>query len=194
MKTPLLAAIRCSLMFTAVTAFCVATPAKANTITTFNVSGTGERVATITGTTFGGTMTIDVTAGTLTAIDLSFQGVSPFNTINESVPFGTFSWRVSAGNGDMDLLTLLFATGHTPGSLVGFIGGFDFIFGLGVQDIGPHPRLLFDITSGSIFPSLTSPPVPDEGSSLTLLGIALPCLLGLVALRRKLPLLRGRKS
>ena len=63
MKTLILAAIRCSLMFTAVTAFCVATPAKANTITTFNVSGTGERVATITGTTFSGTMTIDVTAG-----------------------------------------------------------------------------------------------------------------------------------
>jgi len=76
MKTLILAAIRCSLMFTAVTAFCVANPAKANTITTFNVSGTGERVATITGTTFSGTMTIDVTAGTLTAIDLSFQGVS----------------------------------------------------------------------------------------------------------------------
>jgi hypothetical protein len=187
MKTPLLAAIRCSLRFTAVTAFCVATPAKANTITTFNVSGTGERVATITGTTFSGTMTIDVTAGTLTAIDLSFQGVSPFNTINESAPFGTSSWRVSAGNGDMDLLTLLFETGHTPGSLVGFTGGFQDIFGLGVQDIGPHPRLLFDITGGSIFPSLTTPPVPDEGSSLTLLGIALPCVLGFCLVRRRLP-------
>jgi hypothetical protein len=185
MKTLILAAIRCSLMFTAAAAFCVANPAKANTITTFNVSGTGERVATITGTTFGGTMTIDVTAGTVTAIDLSFQGVSPFNTINESAPFGTFSWRVSAGNGDMDLLTLLFETGHTPGSLVGFTGGFHTIFGLGVQDIGPHPRLLFDITSGSIFPPLTSPPVPDEGSSLTLLGIALPCLLGFCLARRK---------
>ena len=186
MKTPLLAAIRCSLMFNAVTAFCVATPAKANTITTFNVSGTGERVATITGTTFGGTMTIDVTAGTLTAIDLSFQGVSPFNTINESVPFGTFSWRVSAGNGDMDLLTMLFTTGHTPGSLVGFTGGFGAIFGLGVQDIGPHPRLDYDITGGSIFPPLTSP-VPDKGSSLTLLGIALPCLLGFCLVRGRLP-------
>jgi hypothetical protein len=186
MKTLILAAIRCSLIFTAVTAFCVATPAKANTITTFNVSGTGERVATITGTTFSGTMTIDVTAGTLTAIDLSFQGVSPFNTINESAPFGTSSWRVSAGNGEMDLLTLLFETGNTPGSLVGFTGGFQDIFGLGVQDIGPHPRLLFDITGGSIFPSLTSP-VPDEGSSLTLLGIALPCVLGFCLVRRRLP-------
>jgi hypothetical protein len=187
MKTPLLAAIRCSLRFTAVTAFCVATPAKANTITTFNVSGTGERVATITGTTFSGTMTIDVTAGTLTAIDLSFQGVSPFNTINESAPFGTSSWRVSAGNGDMDLLTLLFETGHTPGSLVGFTGGFQDIFGLGVQDIGPHPRLLFDITGGSIFPPPLPSPVPDEGSSLTLLGIALPCVLGFCLVRRRLP-------
>ena len=186
MKTLILAAIRCSLILAAVAALSVAYPAKANTITTFNVSGTGERVATITGTTFSGTMTIDVTAGTLTAIDLSFQGVSPFNTINESVPFGTFSWRVSARNGDMDQLTLLFETGHTPGSLVGFTGGFQDIFGLGVQDIGPNPRLLFDITGGSMFPSLTSP-VPDEGSSLTLLGIALPCVLGFCLVRRRLP-------
>jgi hypothetical protein len=185
MKTLILAAIRCSLILAAVAALSVAYPAKANTITTFNVSGTSEPLAPFTGTTFSGTMTIDVTAGTLTAIDLSFQGLSPFNTINESVPFGTFSWRVSAGNGDMDLLTLLFGTGHTPGSLVGFTGGFGAIFGLGVQDIGPHPRLDYDITGGSIFPPLTSP-VPDEGSSLTLLGIALPCLLGLAALRRKL--------
>jgi len=185
MKTLILAAIRCFLTFTAAAAFCVANPAKANTITTFNVSGTTEPLTPFTGTTFSGTMTIDVTAGTLTAIDLSFQGLSPFNTINESVPFGTFSWRVSAGNGDMDLLTLLFETGHTPGSLVGFIGGFDFIFGLGVQDIGPHPRLDYDITGGSIFPSLTTPPVPDEGSSLTLLGIALPCLLGFCLARRR---------
>jgi hypothetical protein len=83
-----------------------------------------------------------------------------------------------------DLLTLLFETGHTPGSLVGFIGGFDFIFGLGVQDIGPHPRLDYDITGGGIFPPLTSP-VPDEGSSLTLIGIALPCLLGFSLVRRR---------
>jgi hypothetical protein len=186
MKTLILAAIRCSLMFTAAAAFC-ANPAKANTITTFNVSGTTEPLAPFTGTTFSGTMTIDVTAGTLTAIDLSFQGLSPFNTINESVPFGTFSWRVSAGNGDMDLLTLLFETGHTPGSLVGFTGGFQDIFGLGVQDIGPHPRLDYDITGGSIFPSLTTPPVPDEGSSLTLLGIALPCVLGFCLVRRRPP-------
>jgi hypothetical protein len=183
MKTLIFAAIRCSLMFTAVTAFCVANPAKANTITTFNVSGTSEPLAPFIGTTFSGTMTIDVTAGTLTAVDLSFQGLSPFNTIDASAPFGTFSWRVSASNGDLDLLTLLFTTGHTPGSLVGFTGGT--IFGLGVQDIGPHPRLDYDITGGGIFPSLTTPPVPDEGSSLTLLGIALPCLLGFSLVRRR---------
>ena len=86
-------------VLTAVAALSFAHPAKANTITTFNVSGTRVPGAGFTGTTFGGTITIDVTAGTVTAIGVSFQGLSPFNTINLSLPFGTSDWTVNANGG-----------------------------------------------------------------------------------------------
>jgi len=54
------------LALTAVTALSVAYPAKADTITTFNVSGTCTPFTPFTGTTFSGTITIDVAAGTAT--------------------------------------------------------------------------------------------------------------------------------
>ena len=53
----------------------------ANTITTFNVSGTCQPNGPLKGTTYSGTLTIDVTAGTVTAMDVRFQGLSPFTTI-----------------------------------------------------------------------------------------------------------------
>jgi len=68
MKTLILAAIRGSLILTAVAALSVAYPAKA---TMFNVSGTCTPFGTFTGTTFSGTLTIDVTTGTLTYINVS---------------------------------------------------------------------------------------------------------------------------
>jgi hypothetical protein len=169
------------LALTAVAALSVAYPAKANTITTFNVSGTCTPLAPFTGTTFGGTLTIDVTAGTVTAIDVSFQGLSPFNTILLSQPFGTSDWVVTAGNGvsqTSHVLFLDFTTGHTPGSLVGFTGGT--IFQGEVADALLQEDAYFPLNG-----SITAPAsVPDEGSSLTLLGIALPCLLGFLLVRR----------
>ena len=153
--------------------------AKANTITTFNVSGTCLPFPPLTGTTFAGTLTIDVTAGTITAIDVSFQGLSPFNTIISSNTFNQSDWSLFAGNSGFEKLRLLFTTGHTPGSLVGFTGGT--IFGFSNVDnfngIGTPAYLNL---SGSI----TAPTsVPDAGSTLPLLSFA---SLGLLALRRKL--------
>jgi hypothetical protein len=157
----------------------VTQPAKANTITTFNVSGTCFGVAPgLTGTTFSGTLTIDVTAGTVTALDVIFQGLSPFNTIVLSNTVPQSDWFVSAGNSGFEVLRLLFTTGHTPGSLVGFTGGT--ISGNDVDNFNGIGSPAYFITGGSI----TAPPsVPDAGSTLPLLGFA---SLGLVALRRKL--------
>jgi hypothetical protein len=155
----------------------VTQPAKANTITTFNVSGTCTPTAPFTGTTFDGTLTIDVTAGTVTAIDVGFQGLSSFNTVTLSAPIGPSVWQVDARNGELLFLTLVFTTGHTPASLVGFTGGTIFD---GAVINAVTGFLAYDDLTGSI----TAPAgVPDAGSTLPLLGFA---SLGLVALRRKL--------
>ena len=174
MKTLILAAIRCSLMFTAVAALSVAYPAKA---TMFDVSGTCIPGAGFTGTTFSGTLTIDVTTGTLTGINVSFQGLSAFTHIDGSFAAGTSDWEVFASNvGINDELTLEFTTGHTPGSLVGFTGGSI----VGNDVISTVSGTAYTITGGSLTPATA---VPDGGSTVSLLGFA---LLGLAALRRRL--------
>ena len=164
------------LVITAVAALSLAHPAKANTITTFNVSGTCTPFGAFTGTTFGGTITIDVTGGSVTAIDLSFLGVTHFTPITSSGPNQTEAdqWHIDSFLNDGYLLQLDFTT---PGSLVGFTGGT--IVGNEVRYL-PTQGLAYNNFNGSI----TAPgSVPDGGSSLMLLGFA---LLGLVALRRKL--------
>ena len=95
----------------------------ANTITTFNVSGTCQPfLPGFTGTTYSGTLTIDVTAGTVTAMDVRLQGLSPFTTINDSGPASTSDWGITAGSDESYALELSFTTGHIPGSLVGLHG------------------------------------------------------------------------
>ena len=174
MKTLIPGAIRCSLILAAVAALSVACPAKA---TMFNVSGTCTPFGTFTGTTFSGTLTIDVTTGTLTDINVSFQGLSAFTSIINSFAVGTSDWEVLAANTGINAgLDLEFTTGHTPGSLVGFTGGS--IVGNGVnRTVG---GTAYTITGGSLTPAAG---VPDGGSTVSLLGFG---LLGLDALRRKL--------
>ncbi len=113
----------------------------------------------------------------MTAIDVSFQGLSPFNAIFASQPVRTSNWHVEARNSLFYVLFLDFTTGHTPGSLVDFTGGTisgSFVF------YGPTGVPVYIINGGSI----TAPAgVPDGGSTVSLLGFA---ALGLVALRRKL--------
>jgi hypothetical protein len=171
MKTLIFAAIRCSLMFTAVAALSVAYPAKA---TMFDVSGTCTPGTGFTGTTFSGTLTIDVTAGTVTGIHVSFQGLSAFNSILGGHATGTSDWVIFATNvGINDGLNLEFTTGHTPGSLVGFTGGSI----VGDDVTSTVGNMGYNITGGSVTPA-----VPDGGSTVSLLGFA---LLGVAALRRK---------
>jgi hypothetical protein len=163
------------LALTAVAALSVAYPAKADM---FKVSGTCTPFGTFTGTTFSGRLTIDVTTGTVTGIKVSFQGFpSAFTFISSSFAKGTSDWEVTAFdtgiNGSLDLM---FTTGHTPGSLVGFTGGSI----VGNDVISTVSGTAYTITGGSLTPATA---VPDGGSTVSLLGCA---LLGLAALRRKL--------
>ena len=110
------------------------------------------------GTTYSGTLTIDVTTGTVTAMDVSFQGLSPYNTINDSGPSSTSDWRITAVNADgVYTLGLSFTTGHTPGSLVGFTGGT--IIGDGVTN---PDQPAYEALNGSIT-AVVPAPLPDEG-------------------------------
>jgi hypothetical protein len=165
------------LALTAVAALSVAYPAKADM---FKVSGTCTPGPGFTGTTFSGRLTIDVTTGTVTGINVSFQGLSPFTFIDNSFAAGTSNWEVLAFNAGINAgLNLEFTTGHTPGSLVGFTGGA--IVGNAVNStvINTIAGTDYTITGGSLTPA----GVPDGGSTVSLLACA---LLGLAALRRKL--------
>jgi hypothetical protein len=163
-------------------ALSLAHPAKAtDIITTFDVSGTCVPSAPFTGTTFGGTLTIDVTAGTVTAIDVTFQGLSPFNTVVESFGESSSNWSLLAGNGTVgDKLSLVFTTTHTPASLVGFTGGPIFAGQVANDTV---PTLFYFGIQGSI-----TAPVPDSGSTLGLLSLSVVALLGATRLRFPLKL------
>lgn len=97
--------------------------ARAAVITTFDVSGTAAPIPLLTGTTFSGTLTLDVTSGTVTAEDVPFPGLSAFDMLTFSGPFQTSNWTVTAFDSSVDELTFDFTTTKKLGSLVGFTGG-----------------------------------------------------------------------
>ena len=90
------------------------------------------------------------------------------------VPQGYVSGAALSSSATWNNVTLA-SLGVTPGI-------YGWAWGTGLEDQN------FDL---EIKPLGVPPPVPDGGSTVSLLGCA---LLGLAALRRKLPLLRGRKS
>jgi len=91
-------------------------------------------------------------------MDVRFQGLSPFTTINESNPSSSTSdWGMTAGSDESFVLELSFTTGHTPGSLVGFTGGT--IIGDGVTN---PDQPAYEALNGSIT-AVVPAPLPDEG-------------------------------
>jgi hypothetical protein len=145
--------------------------AKADTITTFDISGNFSSPPP--GGTFGGTLAVDVTNGTLSSVDITFPGLAAFNNVAVSASFNG-GWTLSVDNSTDEALILDFTT-TMPSSLVGFSGGT--IDGFVVFDITTGDKL-FELLSGTIAPA----PIPDQASSLTLLALATS---GLLALRRR---------
>jgi len=162
--------------------------ARADTITTFAVSGTAQNVSggslgscqARATCGFSGTLTIDVTSGFVTTVDISFPGLSRFDLRGNSFSTGTSDWKISALNLP-DLLGLKFTTTKTPGSLLGFTGGS--IVG-GQIDNPLNFKFFYTNLRGSITPVLV--PIP-EPSSLALLssGLLGSLALGLVGRRSK---------
>jgi hypothetical protein len=145
--------------------------AKANTITTFDVFGTFT--IPYSGT-FGGTLTVDVTNGTVSSVDIIFPGLADFNFVVQSHPWpAPPGWILAVANFPQeDGLNLTFTT-TMPNSLVGFNGGT--ITGGDVFNL-PTLQDLFVNFSGSIAPAT------DQASTLVLLALGAS---GLLALRRR---------
>ena len=152
--------------------------AQADTTSIFDVSGTALNDSTgmlgscASGATcaFSGTLTIDVTNGNLTAMDITFPGLASFTSPQFSDPEGGSVWFIGALNGSgSDALTIFFTTTMTPASLVDFTGGS--IIGVEVLKNATSAPEYSDL-SGSI----TQAPVP-ESSSLALISLGLGALL-----------------
>lgn len=156
----------------------------ADTVTTFEVSGTAFNISPMlpalcpfgdtTPCTFSGTLNVDVTAGKITAVDINFPEILPFDVVDSSGANGASDWELVAGDGPSgEELDLLFTTGSTPGSLVGFDGGSQI---LGTSAGGTIDEAYFTNLTGHI-------DVP-EPASLVLMLAGL-CASGLFALRRR---------
>lgn len=145
--------------------------AHADTMSTFDVSGNALNTsggslgtcASFATCTFSGTLTIDVTGGTVTAADITFPGLAAFTDLGTSGPFGkTGLWELVEGNGSglgAEALDLLFTTSEAPASLVGFTGGS--ILGIEVFAPATGPILYFNLI-GAITPATTATPEPSS--------------------------------
>jgi len=137
--------------------------ARANTITTFLVSGTAENISGMTldscvylaRCAFSGMFTVDTTTGTVesSGLDITFPGLPTFDTLDMSGPAIIGGWGLVVLSSS-DGLGFIFTTPN-PSSLVGFTGG--------LINSGLDGRLDYSIISGSITPA-------PEPSSLVLLA------------------------
>jgi hypothetical protein len=161
--------------------------ARADTVSTFDVSGNAVNVSTGSldscgagaSCPFSGTLTVDVTTGKVDGADITLPGLSAFETVVLSTSAFPSDWKISATNSSADVLTLDFNTDKKPGSLVGFDGAS--ISSLGVTDAaGGH---LYGSLSGNITPGVTTP--TPEPSSLGSLAAALLTASGIFAWRKR---------
>jgi hypothetical protein len=143
--------------------------ALADTISTFDVSGTATNVSggsldsCANGATcaFLGMFQVDTTNDTVesSGFDIVFPGLTAFDTPVLEGPSPP-DWLIIANNSSSDALIFLFSTAPTPGSLVGFTGGTI----LGTKVNNPSFAALYDVTGGSITP------VPEPSSLVPLAG------------------------
>ena len=209
MKILILAAVRCSLIFTAVTASLFSVqPAQAYTVTLeqmgSNVVANGSGAINLTGLSF---LASGTQGGAILQPPIGAIVTGTTDSANVTF-FSGFSGPTSFGSGNGDIAS------SGSGDRVGIVG----LFGqLSVPDgyVSGAALLSSATWNNATFASLGVTPgtyvwtwgtgvvnqnfrliiggagVPDGGSTVSLLGFA---LVGLAALRRKLPLLRGRKS
>jgi hypothetical protein len=143
------------------------TLALADTITTFDVSGPATNIsggslgscASGASCPYAGTLTVDVTAGTVDGASISFPGLTPFVFVSFSEPELT-DWTITVESSE-NTLGLLFTT-TTPSSLVDFDGG-TILTGLVTVTAFPTQGL-YNIESGTITP------VPEPSSLVPLAG------------------------
>jgi hypothetical protein len=143
--------------------------ARADTITTFDVSGTSqgaEGQSCNQDCPFFGTLTVDVTAGSALAGQISFllrdDVFLTFTHLADSRPTedGTM-WEIGFSEPRGPSLGMVFTTTPTPGSLVGFTGGT-------IVD-GAVPLPTYENLKGSIMPV----GIPEPGTLLLLSPILL---------------------
>ena len=219
MKTLILAAIRCSLMFTAVTASLFSTrPAQANYIVTLkqmgaNVVATGSGAFDLTGLPVkarGSSQPLiqpflgNIVTGSSSSNSCDTYGTTITGPSNFGI--GIETGLVSIGTGD--LVGMAFNGGHENESFllvpVGYVSGTalsssatynNLTLGAPVVTPGTYVWTWGDGADQSftlkIIGPVGVPGVPDRGSTVSLLGFG---LLGLAALQRKLPLRMRTKS
>jgi len=157
--------------------------ANASTLTTFDINGTSfldsYQVPFYGTLQFSGTLTVDVGAGVVTAIDIDFQGLNPdvtdlISSFEEpSLEDQPAGWGIDATNGIFSIFFVFQTT--APGSLVGFDGG-PIIVGPALG--GGDPPYFFAVTSGEV---TAATPLP---AALPLFATGLGAI-GLLGWRRK---------
>ena len=217
MKILILAAVRCSLIFTAVTASLFSVrPAEAYTVTLqqmgANVVANGSGPINLTGLTFA--QSGQVTGGAFIGPSNALIQTGPTGLVNFDLYGGLFTGPTSfgsglgtfasSGSGDFVGIHILFVLdGSGPNGLLVVPQGY--VSGAALSDSMTFNNATFASlgvipgtyvwTWGTGLPNqnftLHIGSVPDGGSTVSLLGFG---LLGLAVLRRKLPLLRERKS
>src|SRR5215472_16644847 len=102
-------------------------PARADTLQTFDVFGS---FGTPSGATFDGTITVDVTNGSvLNPASLDVHGVSGlsssdfYNVVSQPDPAGTVTLLVTNGASLTQVFSVTFTTAPNPSSLTGLMSG-----------------------------------------------------------------------